>query len=47
MPTKKKKDEEDAPKQLTLHTCALTMPQAQKLRALLVEHGARMAPSSR
>jgi ribonuclease HIII len=33
---KKKTDE---PKQLTLHTCALTLPQAQKLRALLTERG--------
>jgi len=39
MPAKKKKEEADEPKQLTLHTCALTMPQALKLRALLTEQG--------
>jgi ribonuclease HIII len=33
------KKEEDKPKQLTLHTCPLTLPQAQKLRALLQERG--------
>jgi ribonuclease HIII len=36
---KKKTDEEPKPKQLTLHTCPLTLPQAQKLRALLTERG--------
>jgi ribonuclease HIII len=39
MPTKKKKDDEAAPKQLTLHTCALTLTQALKLRELLTERG--------
>ena len=39
MPAKKKNEESNEPKQLTLHTCALTLPQAQKLRALLTEQG--------
>ena len=33
------KKEDDKPKQLTLHTCPLTLAQAQKLRALLTEQG--------
>ena len=33
------KKEEDKPKQLTLHTTPLTVPQAEKLRALLHERG--------
>ncbi len=33
----KSKNESDGPKPLTLHTCALTLPQAAKLRAMLTE----------
>ncbi len=33
------KKEPDEPKQITLHTCALTTPQALKLRVLLTERG--------
>ncbi len=36
---KKKKAEEQGPKLITIHTSPLTMPQAQKLRALLTERG--------
>lgn len=36
---KKKTDEPEGPKPITLHTCALTSEQAVKLRALLVERG--------
>ena len=35
----KKKTEENGPKPITIHTAALTMPQALKLRALLSEQG--------
>ncbi len=40
MPSKKP----DEPKQLTLHTCALTMPQALKLRTWLTEGGWKFEP---
>lgn len=33
------KSKPDEPKQLTIHTCVLTMPQALKLRALLTDQG--------
>ena len=36
---KKQKAEEQGPKPITIHTSPLTMPQAQKLRALLTERG--------
>ena len=36
MPSEKK---ENKPKELTLHTSPLTLPQAQKLRGLLTERG--------
>ena len=35
----KKQDEDAGPKPITIHTCALTLPQAQKLRAVLSETG--------
>jgi ribonuclease HIII len=35
----KKKEEDAGPKPITIHTCALTLPQAQKLRGLLTERG--------
>ena len=35
----KKKDEDAGPKPITIHTCVITLPQAQKLRALLTERG--------
>ena len=35
----KKKEDENKPKQLTLHTAPLTLPQAQKLRGVLEETG--------
>ncbi len=36
---KKQNEEEQGPKPITIHTAALSMPQAQKLRALLTEQG--------
>ena len=38
---KKKTDEPEGPKPITLHTCALTSEQAVKLRVLLTERGWR------
>lgn len=35
----KSKNEPDQPKPVTIHTCALTLPQAEKLRALMMERG--------
>ncbi len=35
----KKNDDDAGPKPITIHTCALTLPQAQKLRAVLGETG--------
>ncbi len=35
----KKKEEDAGPKPITIHTCALTLPQAEKLRGLLAERG--------